>query len=66
MMHALSYTVVCKLCRGELASTVSAKCLQLDARLALCLHLDVIDGSHCTILGRNRGYPHVTAEIIHK
>jgi hypothetical protein len=65
-MHALSRTVVHELHHGELASTVSAKCLYLETGLALrpCLH--VLDGSHCTILGRNCGYPHVPAKIIHK
>jgi hypothetical protein len=66
MMHALSRTVVRELYRGELASAVGAKWLQLEAGLALCPHLFVLDGSHCTILGRNHGYPHVPAEIIHK
>jgi hypothetical protein len=51
MMHALSCTIVHEFYHGE---------------LALCPRLDVLDGSHCTILGRNRGYPHVPAEIIHK
>jgi hypothetical protein len=66
MMHALSRTVVRELCRGELASVIGAKCLQLEAELALHPRLDVLDGSHCTIFGRNRDYPHVPAEIIHK
>jgi hypothetical protein len=65
-MHALSRTIVHELCRGELTYTVGAKCLQLEARLALCLRIDVLDGSRCMILGRNHGYPHVPAEIIHK
>jgi hypothetical protein len=65
-MHALSRTVVHDLCRCELASTVGAKCLQIEARLTLHPRLDVLDGSRCTILGRNHGYPHVLAEIIHK
>jgi hypothetical protein len=64
-MQALS-TIVHEFYRGELASTVSAKCLQLEARLALCPCLDVLDGSRCTILGRNHGYSHEPAEIIHK
>jgi hypothetical protein len=66
MMHALSRIVVHELCRGELASVVGVKCLQLEAGLALRPRLDVLDGSRCTILARNRGYPHVHAEIIHK
>jgi hypothetical protein len=65
-MHALSRTIVHELHRGELASAVGAKCLQLEAGLAFRPHLDVLDVSRCTILGRNRGYPHVPAEIIHK
>jgi hypothetical protein len=28
--------------------------------------LDVLNGSRCTILKRNHGYPHVPTEIIHK
>jgi hypothetical protein len=66
MMHTLSHTVVCELYRGELTSAVGAKCLQLEAGLTLCPHLDVLDGSYCMILGRNHGYPHVPAKIIHK
>jgi hypothetical protein len=66
MMHALSRTVVCELRRSELASTVGAKCLQLEAGLALRSRLDVLDGSRCMILERNCGYPHVHAEIFHK
>jgi hypothetical protein len=65
-MHALSRTVVCELHRGELASAVSVKCLQLEAGLALHSRLDVLDGSRCMILRRNYDYPHVPAEIIHK
>jgi hypothetical protein len=45
MMYALSRTVVHKLCRGELASTVGVKCLQLEVGLVLHPHLDVLDGS---------------------
>jgi hypothetical protein len=66
MMQALSRTIVHELCHGELASAVSAKCLQLEAGLTLCPRLDVLDGSRYMILGRNHGYPHVPAEIIHK
>jgi hypothetical protein len=66
MMHALSRTIVCEFYHDELTSAVGAKCFQLEARLALCPRLDVLDGSRCTILGRNHGYPHVLAEIIHK
>jgi hypothetical protein len=66
MMHALSHIIVCKFWRAELASVVGAKCLQLEAGLALCSRLDVLDGSHCTILGRHHRYPHVPTEIIHK
>jgi hypothetical protein len=66
MMHALSRTIVHEFYRGKLASVVGAKSLQLEVGLALCPCLDVLDGSHCTILGRNRGCPHVPAEIIHK
>jgi hypothetical protein len=66
MMHALSRTIVREFCRGELASTVGAKCLHLKAGLTLCPCLDVLDGNSCTILGRNRSYPHVPAKIIHK
>jgi hypothetical protein len=65
-MHALSRTIVRKLCRGELTSTVGTNYLQLKVRLALCPCLDVLDGICCTIHGRNHGYPHVPAEIIHK
>jgi hypothetical protein len=65
-MHTLSRTIVREFYRGELASTVGGKCLQLEAGLTLCPRLDVLDGSHCTILGRNHSYPHVPAEIIHK
>jgi hypothetical protein len=65
-MHALSRTIVRELCHGELASAVGAKYLQLEAGLTLCPRLDVLDGSRCTILERNHGYPHVPAEIIHK
>jgi hypothetical protein len=64
-MHALSRTVVHELCRSELTSTVGAKCLQLEAGLALYLRLDVLDGSRCMILGRNHSYPQVLAEIIY-
>jgi hypothetical protein len=66
MMQALSSTLVRELHHAELTSAVSAKCLQLEAGLTLRPCLDVLDGSHCTILGRNRDYPYVTAEIIHK
>jgi hypothetical protein len=65
-MHALSHTIVHKLYHGELTSTVSVNYLQLEARLALCPRLDVLDDSRYMILGRNRDYPHVPAEIIHK
>jgi hypothetical protein len=66
MMHALNRTIIYKFYRGELTSAVSVKCLQLEAGLTLCPCLDVLDGSHCTILGRTHGYPHVPAEIIHR
>jgi hypothetical protein len=66
MMHALSHTVVSKLHRGEQISTISVKCLQLEAGLTLRSCLVVLDGSRCMILGRNRSYPHVPAKIIHK
>jgi hypothetical protein len=62
-MHTLSGTVVRELHHDELASAVGAKCLLLEAGLAL--RLDVLDGNRCTILRRNHGYPHVSAEIIH-
>jgi hypothetical protein len=65
-MHALSRTVVRELHRGELASAVSVKCLQLEARLALRSRLDVLDGSRCMILGSYHGYSHVPVEIIPK
>jgi hypothetical protein len=65
-MHALSRTVIHKLHHGELASAVGVKCLQLEADLTLHPHLDVLDGSRCMILRRNREYLHVPAEIIHK
>jgi hypothetical protein len=64
-MHILSQTVVHELHRGELASAIGAKCLQLEVGLALCPCLDVLDGSRCTILGKNRGYLHVPADIIY-
>jgi hypothetical protein len=66
MMHALSCTIVREFYHDELTYTVGAKCLQLEAGLTLCLCLDVLDGSRCMIIGRNHGYPHVPAEIIHK
>jgi hypothetical protein len=66
MMHALSFIVVRELYRSELTSAIGAKFLQLEAGLALRPRLDVIDGSCCTILERNHGYPHVPAENIHK
>jgi hypothetical protein len=59
-MHALSHTVVCELHHGELPSMVGANWLDV------CPRLNVLDGSHCTILGRNHNYTHVPAEIIHK
>jgi hypothetical protein len=65
-MQVLSRTIVRELCRGELTSAVIVKCLQLEAGLTLYPRLDVLDGSRYTILGRNHGYPHVPAEIIHK
>jgi hypothetical protein len=40
MMNALSCIVVCELHRGVLTSMVGAKCLQLEAGLALCPHLE--------------------------
>jgi hypothetical protein len=55
-MHTLNHTLVCEFHHGELASAISAKCLQLDAGLALRPRLDVLDGRRCTILGRNHGY----------
>jgi hypothetical protein len=65
-MHTLSHTIVRKLYHGELTSAIGVKCIQLEAGLALSLRLDVLDGSSCMILGRNRGYPHLPPEIIHK
>jgi hypothetical protein len=64
--QGLNRTIVREFYRGELTSTVGAKCLQLEAGLTLCPLLDVLYGSRCTILGMNHGYPHVPAEIIHK
>jgi hypothetical protein len=65
-MHALSRTVLRDLRRGELAPTVGVKCFHLEAGLTLRPCLDVLDGSRCMILGRNHGYTHVPAEIMHK
>jgi hypothetical protein len=38
--------------------------LRMDS--PLCPRLDVLDGSRYMIHGRNHGYPHVPAKIIHK
>jgi hypothetical protein len=65
-MHALSYEIICKLPHGELTSAVSAECPQLQAGLVFRPRLDLLDSSHCTILGGDHDYSHVPTEVIYE
>jgi hypothetical protein len=61
-----NHIVLCELRHSAFASTVGVERPQLQVGDAFCLHLDLLDSNCCTILGGDRGYPHVPAEVIHE